>query len=165
MADGHISPYQLTIEKGTAFYLRHQNGEIKTPPEAIAAELYDITQELTAEAGYLAYEISNHAQPGKACRHNLSYWRYEDYVGIGPGAHGRLQTAEAGARAPRRHAKPETWLDAEARGGHGTADEKKKRGGKGTMLLQGAAVLKPFQSHFGAILAASAKIKNPLVTR
>jgi len=122
MADGHISPYQLTIEKGTAFYLRHQSGEIKTPPEALAAELYDITQELTAEAGYLAYEISNHAQPGKACRHNLSYWRYEDYVGIGPGAHGRLQTAEAGACATRRHAKPETWLDAVERGGHGTAE-------------------------------------------
>ena len=122
MAGGHISPYQLTIEKGTPFYLRHQSGEIKTPPEDVAAELYDITQELTAEAGYPAYEISNHAQPGKACRHNLSYWRYEDYAGIGPGAHGRLQTAEGGARATRRHAKPETWLDAVERAGHGTAE-------------------------------------------
>ena len=122
MAGEHISPYQLTIEKGTPFYARHQSGEIKTPPEAVAAELYDITQELTAEAGYPAYEISNHAQPGKACRHNLSYWRYEDYAGIGPGAHGRLQTAEGGARATRRHAKPETWLDAVERAGHGTAE-------------------------------------------
>ncbi len=122
MAGGHISPYQLTIEKGTPFYARHQRGEIKMPPEAVASELYDITQELTAEAGYPAYEISNHAQIGKACRHNLSYWRYEDYAGIGPGAHGRLQTAETGARATRRHAKPETWLDAVERAGHGTAE-------------------------------------------
>ena len=122
MAGEHISLYQLTIEKGTPFYARHQSGEIKTPPEAVAVELYEITQELTAEAGYPAYEISNHAQPGKACRHNLSYWRYEDYAGIGPGAHGRLQTADAGARATRRHAKPETWLDAVERTGHGTAE-------------------------------------------
>lgn len=122
MAGEHISLYQLTIEKGTPFYARHQSGEIETPPEAKAAELYDITQQLTAEAGYPAYEISNHAQPGKACRHNLSYWRYDDYAGIGPGAHGRLQTAAAGARATRRHAKPETWLDAVERAGHGTAE-------------------------------------------
>ncbi|MDA0229476.1 MAG: radical SAM family heme chaperone HemW [Proteobacteria bacterium] len=122
MAGEHISLYQLTIEKGTPFYARHQNGEIKTPPEAAAAELFEITQELTVDAGYPAYEISNHAQPGKACRHNLSYWRYEDYAGIGPGAHGRLQTADAGARATRRHAKPETWLDAVQRTGHGTAE-------------------------------------------
>ena len=122
MAGEHISLYQLTIEKGTPFYARHQIGEIKTPPEALAAELYDITQELTAEADYPAYEVSNHARPGKACRHNLSYWRYEDYAGIGPGAHGRLQTADAGARATRRHAKPETWLDAVEHAGHGTAE-------------------------------------------
>jgi len=122
MAGEHISLYQLTIEKGTPFYARHQSGEITIPPEAKAAELYEITQELTAEAGYPAYEISNHAQPGKACRHNLSYWRYDDYAGIGPGAHGRLQTAEAGVRATRRHAKPETWLDAVERTGHGTAE-------------------------------------------
>ncbi|PPR21194.1 MAG: Oxygen-independent coproporphyrinogen-III oxidase-like protein [Alphaproteobacteria bacterium MarineAlpha10_Bin2] len=75
-----------------------------------------------AGAGYPAYEISNHARPGKACRHNLSYWRYDDYAGIGPGAHGRLQTAKAGARATRRHAKPETWLNAVERAGHGTAE-------------------------------------------
>ena len=122
MAGEHISLYQLTIEKGTPFYARWRSGEINPPAEALAAELFEITQELASNAGYLAYEISNHAQPGKACRHNLSYWRYEDYAGIGPGAHGRLQTPDAGARATRQHAKPETWLGAVERAGHGTAE-------------------------------------------
>ena len=122
MAGEHISLYQLTIEKGTPFHARHRSGEISPPGEALAAELFDITQQLTAGAGYPAYEISNHSRPGKACRHNLSYWRYEDYAGIGPGAHGRLQTADAGARATRQHAKPETWLEAVERTGHATAE-------------------------------------------
>jgi oxygen-independent coproporphyrinogen-3 oxidase len=122
MAGEHISLYQLTIEKGTPFYARHRSGDISPPSEALAAELFDITQQLAAGAGYPAYEISNHSRPGKACRHNLSYWRYEDYAGIGPGAHGRLQTADAGAHATRQHAKPETWLGAVERSGHATAE-------------------------------------------
>ena len=122
MAGEHISLYQLTIEKGTPFHARQRSGELSPPGEARAAELFDITQRLTAGAGYPAYEISNHSRPGKACRHNLSYWRYEDYAGIGPGAHGRLQTADAGAHATRQHAKPETWLEAVERTGHATAE-------------------------------------------
>ncbi len=122
IAGEHISLYQLTIEKGTPFHARRLSGEIVPPVEALAAELFEITQELAAGAGYPAYEISNHARPGKACRHNLSYWRYDDYAGIGPGAHGRLRTPDAGARATRQHAKPETWLGAVERAGHGTAE-------------------------------------------
>jgi len=122
MAGEHISLYQLTIEKGTPFHARHRDGDLSPPGESLASELFDITQELTAGAGYPAYEISNHAEPGKACRHNLAYWRYDDYAGIGPGAHGRLHTTQAGARATRRHAKPETWLDAVEHVGHGNAE-------------------------------------------
>ena len=122
LAGEHISLYQLTIEKGTPFYALMREGALNPPAEPAAAELFDITQEITTGAGYPAYEISNHARPGKACRHNLSYWRYDDYAGIGPGAHGRQQTAEAGARATRQHAKPETWLNAVERAGHGTAE-------------------------------------------
>jgi oxygen-independent coproporphyrinogen-3 oxidase len=122
LAGDHISLYQLTIEKGTPFYTRQRGGEINLPGESLAAELFDITQALTAEAGYAAYEISNHARPGQACRHNLAYWRYGDYAGIGPGAHGRLHTARDGARALRQHAKPETWLRAVEDHGHGSAE-------------------------------------------
>ena len=124
LAGEHISLYQLTIEKGTPFYALMREGALTPPAEPAAAELFDITQEITTGAGYPAYEISNHARPGNACRHNLSYWRYDDYTGIGPGAHGRLQTAAAGARATRRHAKPETWLNAVERAGHGTAEKR-----------------------------------------
>ena len=122
LAAEHISLYQLTVEKGTPFHARRLNGEIAPPGEALAAELFDITQQLCADAGYPAYEISNPARPGKACRHNLSYWRYEDYAGIGPGAHGRLRTAPAGGLATRQHAKPETWLEAVERNGYGIAE-------------------------------------------
>ena len=122
MAAGHISLYQLTIEKGTPFYTRQRDGEISPPGEARAADLYDVTNTLSAKAGYSAYEVSNYARPDHACRHNLAYWRYQDYAGIGPGAHGRLQTARQGARALRQHAKPETWLQAVERSGHGSAE-------------------------------------------
>ncbi|MBT3928651.1 MAG: coproporphyrinogen III oxidase [Rhodospirillaceae bacterium] len=122
MAAGHVSLYQLTIEKGTPFYTRQRDGEINPPGEAHAADLFDITNALAATAGYSAYEISNYAKPAHASRHNLAYWRYQDYAGIGPGAHGRLRTAENGARALRQHAKPETWLEAVERVGHGSAE-------------------------------------------
>jgi len=121
-AGDHISLYQLTIEKGTPFHSAARNGEIVMPPEARAAQLFDITQQLTAAAGFDAYEISNHARAGNECRHNLAYWHYGDYAGIGPGAHGRLTLAEDGRIATRRHAKPETWLEAVERDRHGTAE-------------------------------------------
>src|SRR5256886_15944299 len=86
----HLSLYQLTIEQGTPFFSLHAAGKLKTPNEETARALYDVTQEVCARHGLPAYEISNHARAGAECRHNLVYWRGEEYAGIGPGAHGRL---------------------------------------------------------------------------
>jgi putative oxygen-independent coproporphyrinogen III oxidase len=103
----HLSLYQLTIEPGTPFAIHALEGTLRVPDEDSAASLFELTQELTAAAGRPAYEISNHAQPGKECRHNLIYWRYGDYAGVGPGAHGRLtlagrRIATSGERLPER---------------------------------------------------------------
>jgi putative oxygen-independent coproporphyrinogen III oxidase len=87
---GHLSLYQLTIEQGTRYYDLHRTGKLKMPGEELSADFFDMTQELTQKAGLPAYEISNHARPGQESRHNLLYWRYGEYVGVGPGAHGRL---------------------------------------------------------------------------
>lgn len=120
LADGHLSLYQLTVEKGTAFHRLRREGAFALPDDDTGRALYDLTQELTTKAGLPAYEISNHARDGEACLHNLACWRYEDYVGVGPGAHGRIETG--GARyATRQHAGPETWLASVERAGHGTA--------------------------------------------
>ena len=91
------------------------------PEEELAAEMFELTQARLAAAELPAYEISNHAAPGAACRHNLIYWRYQDYVGIGPGAHGRFSDGSA-KRATRRQSGPEAWLEAVERAGHGTAE-------------------------------------------
>lgn len=107
---GHMSLYQLTIEPGTRFYDLHSKGALSVPDEETSAALFDLTQELTEARGLFAYEVSNHAAPGHESRHNLNYWRYGDYAGIGPGAHSRL-TLNAGERlavSSERH--PETWL-------------------------------------------------------
>jgi putative oxygen-independent coproporphyrinogen III oxidase len=90
LAQGHISLYQLTIEQGTRYYDLFRAGKLKMPDEDLAADFFELTQELTKEAGLPAYEISNHARPGQESKHNLLYWRYGEYVGVGPGAHGRL---------------------------------------------------------------------------
>jgi oxygen-independent coproporphyrinogen-3 oxidase len=87
---GHLSLYQLTIEQGTRYYDLFRAGKLKLPDEELSADLYELTQEMTQQAGLPAYEISNHARPGQESRHNLIYWRYGEYAGIGPGAHGRL---------------------------------------------------------------------------
>ena len=109
LAGEHLSLYQLTIESGTAFATLAGRGELALPDEESTAALFEITQERLAAGGLPAYEISNHARPGSECRHNLAYWRYEDYVGIGPGAHGRL--SRAGAKfATRQYRLPEKWL-------------------------------------------------------
>jgi putative oxygen-independent coproporphyrinogen III oxidase len=127
LAGEHLSLYQLTLERGTRFYTDHARGAFALPEEEQAAELFERTQMRLAASGRPAYEISNHARPGAACRHNLIYWRYQDYVGIGPGAHGRI--AEDGAkRATRRMSGPEAWLEAVERTGHGTADTALVRG-------------------------------------
>jgi oxygen-independent coproporphyrinogen-3 oxidase len=114
----HLSLYQLTIEPGTRFQTLHARGEIALPDEDIATELWDVTQALTGAAGLPAYETSNHARPGAESRHNLAYWTYGDYAGIGPGAHGR----RAGT-ATVRHKKPENWLAAVGERGHGINEE------------------------------------------
>jgi oxygen-independent coproporphyrinogen-3 oxidase len=111
LAEGpsHIAIYQLTIEPGTAFEGAWRRGELPMPDAETAADIFDATQAMLADAGLPAYEISNHAVPGAECRHNLTYWRYGDYVGIGPGAHGRL-TLDGIKLATRQHSAPEAWL-------------------------------------------------------
>jgi oxygen-independent coproporphyrinogen-3 oxidase len=111
LAGTHLSLYQLTIEPGTAFGNRAERGEILNADEDTAVVLYEFTQRRLAAAGMPAYEISNHARPGAECRHNLAYWRYEDYLGIGPGAHGRVTRAGAKLATQQRRA-PEAWLAA-----------------------------------------------------
>jgi len=118
---GHLSLYQLTIEPETPYALLHKNGQLRVPGEDLAAGLYETTQELTEAAGLPAYEISNHARPGQESRHNLIYWRYGDYAGVGPGAHGRVgiagrRTATAAIRLPER------WRDTVAKTGHGFSE-------------------------------------------
>ncbi len=121
LAGEHLSLYQLTIERGTRFFTDHARGAFTLPGEEEAAAMFEFTQARLAAAGLPAYEISNHAKPGAACRHNLIYWRYQDYVGVGPGAHGRFAEND-GKRATRRTSGPEAWLESVERTGHGTAE-------------------------------------------
>jgi len=114
----HLSLYQLTIEPGTRFATMVSRHEFEPLDAEMAATLFELTQERTAAAGIPAYEISNHARPGAESRHNLAYWRYQDYAGVGPGAHGRRD----GMRTVR-HKKPENFLSAIARNGNGLAEE------------------------------------------
>lgn len=116
---GHISVYQLTVERGTPFYLAQARGDLVLPYDPVLAALFETTQEVLADAGMPAYEISNHAAPGQACRHNLAYWQYSDYAGIGPGAHGRI-TAAGRIHATRQHRAPEIWLHRVEDHGHAT---------------------------------------------
>ncbi|NCP13252.1 MAG: coproporphyrinogen III oxidase [Sphingomonadales bacterium] len=117
---GHLSLYQLTIEPGTRFASDVRRGRLVPLDDDAAADLFDITQVLTEAAGLPAYETSNHARIGEQSRHNLAYWRYQDYAGIGPGAHGRR-----GGVATVRHKKPENYLAAVARHGDGIAEARK----------------------------------------
>jgi putative oxygen-independent coproporphyrinogen III oxidase len=121
LAGDHLSVYQLTIEAGTAFHTAHARGDFALPDDDLAGALYELTQARLAEAGLAAYEISNHARPGQASRHNLTYWRYGDYVGVGPGAHGRL-TLDGTKHATRQKKAPESWLTAVEAAGHGTEE-------------------------------------------
>ena len=115
---GHLSLYQLTIEPGTRFAALAAKGALTETHPDLAAELFELTRAMTAEAGLPAYEVSNHARPGQESRHNLTYWRYGDYVGVGPGAHGR----RLGSASFRRK-KPENFLTAVGRNGHGIENE------------------------------------------
>jgi len=117
-AADHLSLYQLTIEEGTPFHALHAAGKFAVPDPDHAAELYRVTQEVTQKRGLPAYEISNHARPGAESRHNLIYWRYGEYAGIGPGAHGRF--VEQDRRIVTIAEKmPETWLNLVEAKGHG----------------------------------------------
>jgi oxygen-independent coproporphyrinogen-3 oxidase len=118
LGTSHLSLYQLTIEPGTRFAALFQAGKLDPLDSDRAAALYELTDAMTAAAGMPAYEISNYARPGAESRHNLTYWRYGDYSGIGPGAHGR----RLGMRTVR-HRKPENFLSALTRNGHGIAEE------------------------------------------
>ncbi|WP_298350827.1 radical SAM family heme chaperone HemW [Rhodoblastus sp.] len=108
-APEHLSLYQLTIEPDTMFEQLSRAGKLKIPKADVARDLWDVTQELTEKAGLPAYEISNHARPGRESRHNLIYWRYGEYVGVGPGAHGRI-VSKGGRRAHATEPHPEMWL-------------------------------------------------------
>ena len=134
----HLSLYQLTVEPGTAFEALHRRGELVLPDDDLAAALYVATAEACAAHGLLPYEVSNLARPGAESRHNLAYWRYADYAGIGPGAHGRV-TLGAELVATRRHRAPEPWADRVERQGHGSTAEERiaPRDRAREMLLMG----------------------------
>ena len=119
LGTGHLSLYQLTIEPGTRFETRVRQGAFVPLDDECCADLFALTADLTSAAGLPAYEISNHARQGEESRHNLTYWRYLDHAGIGPGAHGRR-----GGVATVRHKKPENWLSGIARNDHGIVEER-----------------------------------------
>ncbi len=114
----HLSLYQLTIEPETPFFGLHAAGKLTTPDEATARALYDVTQEVCSQQGLPSYEISNHARRGAECKHNLVYWRGQEYAGIGPGAHGRLDI-DGARHAIATEKRPETWLMRVEASGHG----------------------------------------------
>jgi len=121
LAGRHLSLYQLTIEAGTPFAELHARGKLRVPESQLAHDFYELTQELTELAGLPAYEISNHAAAGEECRHNLLYWRYGEYAGLGPGAHGRAVIA--GTRhATVTERQPERWVARVEADGHGTVE-------------------------------------------
>jgi oxygen-independent coproporphyrinogen-3 oxidase len=122
IAADHLSLYQLTIEPGTKFEALHRQGQIRLPDDDLGADLYRATEEECGRAGLQPYEISNYAVPGGESRHNLAYWRYQDYAGIGPGAHGRI-TIGGSLHATRRHRAPEIWAERVERDGHALTDD------------------------------------------
>ncbi|TDR90170.1 radical SAM family heme chaperone HemW [Enterovirga rhinocerotis] len=121
-AADHLSLYQLTIEPGTWFERLHAAGKLAIPDPELSRILYDVTQEVCDRAGLPAYEISNHARPGAESRHNLLYWRYGEYAGVGPGAHGRIMSAR-GRTATATERSPEDWLARVERHGHGLVEQ------------------------------------------
>jgi oxygen-independent coproporphyrinogen-3 oxidase len=122
-APEHLSLYQLTIEPDTMFEQLFNAGKLKIPNADTGRALWDVTQELTEKAGMPAYEISNHAKPGGESRHNLIYWRYGEYVGVGPGAHGRIMTPKGARRAQATEPHPEMWLTVVETEGSGLVED------------------------------------------
>lgn len=128
LAADHLSLYQLTIEEGTAFHKLYTAGKLELPAPELSADLYDLTQEVTAECGLPAYEISNHARAGAESQHNLLYWRYQQYVGIGAGAHGRFIPVSGEDNIKNRLVTitqkiPERWLEQVENQGHGIVEQ------------------------------------------
>jgi putative oxygen-independent coproporphyrinogen III oxidase len=121
LAGRHLSLYQLTIEPETPFAALHRRGKLCVPDAEAARDLYALAQDVTGAAGLPAYEISNHAAPGEECQHNLTYWRYGEWAGIGPGAHGRVVAAGM-RRATSAERQPELWLERVATQGHGITE-------------------------------------------
>jgi oxygen-independent coproporphyrinogen-3 oxidase len=119
LAGDHLSLYQLTIEPGTVFHARRRAGTLKPLPDRRQSELFQLTRAMTLAAGFAAYEVSNHARPGAESRHNLTYWRYQPYLGIGPGAFGRLPSGGSGRVGTATRRQPEAWLAAVEGDGHG----------------------------------------------
>lgn len=122
LACGHLSLYQLTIERTTPFYLRHARGEFQIPDEARGADFYHLTQDMLEAAHMPAYEVSNHAEAGQECRHNLVYWNMADYIGIGAGAHGRFVAGDGAKYATRDHSAPDIWIERVLKCEHGAHD-------------------------------------------
>lgn len=140
----HLSLYQLTIEPGTAFATRYARGDFKLPTDDMAADLYDLTTELTLAKGLVGYEISNYARVDCESQHNLAYWQYQDYAGIGPGAHGRL-TLEGGGHATKQYKAPATWLKHVASGnGFDEFVQLSTQEQASEMLLMGLRLNRPF---------------------
>jgi len=147
-AGNHLSLYQLTIEPGTPFYTQHARGDFRIPEADQGGEFYEITQQIMNQAGFGAYEVSNHARNiDHQSAHNLAYWRYEDYAGIGPGAHGRLSYGDK-KYATRTHRAPDIWLSKALSHGHGyppfddidIEDQKIERLMMGLRLYEGIAL-------------------------
>ena len=124
LAPSHMSLYQLTIERDTPFFKRHAAGKFQMPDEALSADMYELTQDMCAAAGLPAYEVSNHAREGHACRHNMASWRGGDYLGIGPGAHGRVSTGQE-RLATHALSKPAAWLESLVGGGDGFLEKRR----------------------------------------
>lgn len=160
LGTGHLSLYQLTIEPGTRFETLVRTGALTPKDPDEAAEFYELTDTITAAAGLPRYEISNHARRGEESRHNLTYWRYGDYAGIGPGAHGRRQGI-----ATQRHKKPENFLAAVTRNGHGGQIETALSPAEMAReaLLMGLRLAEGVD--LGTVAAKSGHPKNALVDR
>ncbi len=146
LAAGHLSLYQLTIEPGTAFHRLHAAGKLHVPQDDDAASLYELTQDICEAAGLPAYEISNHARPGEEARHNLLYWRYGEYAGIGPGAHGRIGLPQGQRLALAAERDPAKWAMLVDQHGHGISGNEPlgKREEAEEMLLMGLRLAEGF---------------------
>ena len=148
IAADHLSLYQLTIEPGTVFEGRHRRGEIVLPDAELAADMYTATAEEAGRFGLRNYEISNYAAPGGESRHNLTYWTYGDYVGIGPGAHGRV-SLDGTLWATRRHRAPEMWAErVEAHGQGGSETAVPPRDQVREMLLMGLRLARGIDARY-----------------